>query len=157
ALCDPLVRAGGALARLPFVREEVLEEVVAPLRRRLGPGDFEAARDRVTAHAGAEAALPSETLLLEHGRLGVGADELRVPGTVGLAERVATGDQRDRLLVVHRHAAEGLPDVLGCGDRVRLPVRTLRVDVDQAHLHGTEGILEVAVARIALVVEPRLL
>ena len=35
----------------------------------------------------------------------------RVDRAVGLAERVAADDERDRLLVVHRHAAERLADV----------------------------------------------
>ena len=45
----------GLLRQLPLVAEEVLEEAVAPLRRRRGPGDLEAAGDRVRALAGAEA------------------------------------------------------------------------------------------------------
>src|ERR1700753_2672588 len=32
---------------------------------------------------------------------------------MGLAERVAADDERHCLLVIHRHAAEGLPDVPG--------------------------------------------
>jgi hypothetical protein len=42
---------------------------------------------------------------------GFGADERRIARAVGLAEGVAAGDQGDRLLVVHRHAREGLADV----------------------------------------------
>ena len=38
-----------------------------------------------------------------------------------------------------------------------LPIRPLRVDVDQTHLHGTEGTLELTVAGIAPVLEPVLL
>ena len=34
----------------------------------------------------------------------------------------------------------------GGGDRVGIPVRALRVDVDQPHLHGAERRLELAVA-----------
>ena len=63
-----------------------------------------------------------------------------------LAERVAAGDQRDRLLVVHRHALERLADIPRRGERVRLAVRPFRIDVDQTHLHGGERILKFAVA-----------
>ena len=35
ALGDPLMRAGRAFGQLPFVLEQVLEEIIAPLRRRL--------------------------------------------------------------------------------------------------------------------------
>jgi hypothetical protein len=64
----PLMRAGRALGQFPFVAEQVLEEVVAPLRGRGGPGDFQAAGDRVAAFAGAKAVLPAQALLLEAGR-----------------------------------------------------------------------------------------
>ena len=108
--------------------------------------------DRVLALAGAERVLPAEAHLLDRRALGLAADVLvGVGGAVGLAERVTAGDQRDGLLVVHRHAAERLADVAGGGERVRVAVRALRVDVDQAHLHGAERLLELAVARVALV------
>ena len=66
------MRTGRALRQFPFVAEQVLEEVVAPLRGRGGPGDFQAAGDRVGAFARAEAVLPAEALLLEAGRFGLG-------------------------------------------------------------------------------------
>ena len=61
------------------------------------------------------------------------------------------------LLVVHRHARERLADVLGGGKRVGVAVRALRVDVDQAHLHGAERACELALAAVALVAQPRVL
>ena len=73
-----------------------------------------------------------------------------------LAEGVAAGDQRDGLLVVHRHAAEGLADVLRGREGIGVAVRAFRVDVDQAHLHGAERLGELAVAAVAFVAEPRL-
>jgi hypothetical protein len=73
---------------------------------------------------------------------------------VGLAERVAAGDERDGLLVVHRHAGERLADVARRGERVRVAVGALRVHVDEPHLDGREGVLELAVARVALVAQP---
>jgi hypothetical protein len=93
-------------------------------------------------------------MLLDRARLGLGADELRVAGAVHLAEGVAAGDQRDGLLVVHRHAGERLADVAGRRERVGVAVGALRVDVDQAHLHGAERVLQLAVAAVALVAEP---
>ncbi len=73
---------------------------------------------------------------------------------MGLAEGVAAGDQRDGLLVVHRHAREGLADIARRGERVRIAVRAFRIDVDQAHLHGAERALQLAVAAVALVRQP---
>ena len=76
---------------------------------------------------------------------------------MGLAERVPAGDERDRLLIVHGHAPERLPDVPGSGERVRVAVRPLRIHVDQAHLNGAERLRELPVAAVALVSEPRAL
>src|SRR6059036_4001963 len=95
----PLMRAGRALRQLPFVAEQVVEVVVAPLRRRGGPGDFQAAGDGVATLARAEAVVPAEALRLDLGRFRIGPHmRRRGGGAVGLAEAVAAGDQRDSLL-----------------------------------------------------------
>src|SRR5437879_8571412 len=103
----PLVRTGRAFRQLPFIAEQVAEEVVAPLRRRAGPGDFEAAADRVTTLACAEVARPAEALLLDAGSFRLRTHQCRIAGTVGLAEGVTASDESNRLFVVHRHASEG--------------------------------------------------
>ncbi len=134
----PLLCARRALRQLPFVLEQVLEEVVAPLRRCLRPGDFRTAGDGVAADAGGMLALPAEALILERAAFRIRSDQRRIAGAVGLAEAVAAGNQRDGLFVVHRHAEERLADVPGRRDRVGVAVRTFRIDVDQAHLHRAE-------------------
>ena len=151
----PLLRAGRALRQLPFVLEQVLEEVIAPLGRRLRPGDFRTAGDGVTADAGIVLALPAEPLILDRAAFRVRPDQRRIAGAVRLAERVAAGNQRDGLLVVHRHAEEGFADVLGRRDRVRVAVRSFRVDVDETHLHGAERLRELTFAAVAFVAQPR--
>src|SRR5512132_3012693 len=85
----PLMRTRRALRQFPIVAEQVREEVVAPLRGRGGPGDLQAAGDRVTAFAGAEAALPAQSLLLDTGRFGLRPHMGCGAGTVGLTEGVA--------------------------------------------------------------------
>src|SRR5581483_10255891 len=97
---------------------QVVEEVVAPPGRRLRPRDLRTAGDGVGADAGAVPAFPAEALVLDGGALRLRPDQRRIASTVGLAEAVAAGDQRDGLLVVHRHAEEGLADVLGGGERI---------------------------------------
>ena len=152
------MRTGRALRQLPFVAEQVREEAVAPLRRRRGPGDFQAAGDGVATLAGAEATLPAEALLLDVGRFRSRPHQRRIARAVRLAEGVAAGDQRDGLLVVHRHAGECLADVPRRRDRIRIAVRAFRIDVDQAHLDGSERIREIALSGIARVVtQPGLL
>ena len=73
---------------------------------------------------------------------------------MGLAERVAAGDQRHRLLVVHRHAREGLANVARRRQRIGIAVGPFGIDVDQAHLHGAQRALELAIAAVALVGQP---
>jgi hypothetical protein len=99
--------------------------------------------------------LPAEALILGTGAFGLGTDVLGGIGSaVRLAEGVATGDERHSLLVIHRHAGKGLADVFGRGERTRLTVRAFGVDVDEAHLHSGQGLLQIAVAGVALVGEP---
>ena len=57
---------------------------------------------------------------------GSGPTKRGIARAVGLAEGVAAGDQGDGLLVVHRHAGEGLADVAGRGERIGVAVRALR-------------------------------
>src|SRR5262245_19335355 len=106
----PLLRASRALRQLPLVFEQVLEEVIAPLGRRLRPGDFRTTGDGITADAGLVLALPAEALIFKGASFRLRSDQRRVAGAVGLAERVAAGDQRDGLFVVHRHTEERLAD-----------------------------------------------
>ncbi|MGY4347160.1 hypothetical protein ACVWXM_003627 [Bradyrhizobium sp. GM7.3] len=154
ALGRPLLRTARALSQLPFVLEQVLEEVVAPLRRRRGPGHLETAGDGIAANARRVLALPAEALIFERARFRLRSDQRRIAGAVGLAEGVAAGDQCDGFLVVHRHAEKGLANVLGRGDRIRLAVRAFRIDVDEAHLHRAERLGELAFAAVALIAQP---
>jgi hypothetical protein len=108
----PLVRAGRALGQLPFVLEQIVEEVVAPFRRCLRPGHFRATGDGVGAKAGAMLALPAEALILKGRAFRLGTNQRWIAGTVGLAESVTAGDQRDGFFVVHRHTEERLADIL---------------------------------------------
>src|SRR5262245_30319202 len=103
----PLMGAGRALREFPLVAEQVLEVVVAPFRGRRGPGDFQAAGDRVSAHASTEFVSPAKALLGEVGRFGIRSAIGIRGGSVSLAEAMAADDERHRLLVVHRHAPEG--------------------------------------------------
>ncbi len=150
----PLMRASRALGQLPLVLEQVVEEVAAPFGRRLRPGDFRTAGDGVGTEARAVLALPAQPLVFDLAAFRLRPDQRGIARAMGLAERMAAGDQRDRLLVVHRHAREGLADVARRADRVRLAVRSFRVDVDQAHLHGAQRARKLALAAVALVAQP---
>src|SRR5580700_10561526 len=70
----PLVRTRRTLCQFPLVAEQIFEIVVAPLRRRRGPNHFQAAADRLSAAALAEAILPAEALLFDSGAFGLSAD-----------------------------------------------------------------------------------
>ena len=88
---------------------------------------------------------------------GSGPTSFGIAGAVGFAEGVTAGDERDRLFVVHGHAAERFANILGRRQGIGLAVRPFRIHVDETHLHGSERILEIAVARVALVAKPGVL
>src|ERR1700733_7406423 len=100
----PLLGPCRTLGQLPFVFEEIVEEVVAPLRRRLRPSDLGTAGDRILTDAAAELALPAEALIFARPPFRLRPDQRRIAGAMGLAEGVAAGDERNGLFIVHRHA-----------------------------------------------------
>lgn len=74
---------------------------------------------------------------------------------MALAEGVAARDQRHGLLVVHRHAGEGHPDVVGRPLRIAVGVGSLGVHVDERLVGGGERVLQVVVG-VAVLAAPAL-
>ena len=91
--------------------------------------------------------MPAQALHLQACRFRLGADVVGGAGTMGLAERVATGDQGHGFFIVHGHAAKGFTDVLARGHGVGVTFRAFRVHVDQAHLHGGQRVFQVTLGR----------
>jgi hypothetical protein len=152
SLATHCLRARGAALLFPFELEQVLEEVVAPLRGGGGPGHFQPAGDGVLAMSTAEVAGPAQALRFDRATLGFRALVRFRRRAVRLAEGVATGDQRDDFLVVHGHAVEGGADVLGRGHVVAAGVRAFGVHIDQAHVRRAQALDQDAVALEALVI-----
>src|SRR5208282_5332457 len=111
------MRTCRALGQFPFVAEQVRKEVGAPLRWRSGPDDFQAAADRVITLTRAKAALPAEALLLDARGFRHWTHQCRIASAVGFAEGVTAGNERNGLLVIHRHAGESLSDIPRRGNR----------------------------------------
>src|ERR1044072_131324 len=84
----PLPCPSRALGQLPLVLEQIVEEVIAPRRRRLRPGDLRAAGDGVGADTRAVLALPTEALVFDGAAFRLRSNQRRVAGAVGLAEGV---------------------------------------------------------------------
>ena len=126
----PLVRTGRTLGQFPFVTEQIPEEVVAPLSRRAGPDNFQAAGNRVISFACAKFALPAEALFLDGSGFRLSTDMLRVACAVSFSEGVAARDECNSLLVVHCHAREDFADILGSGKRIWVAVRAFRINID---------------------------
>ena len=151
----PLLCTGRALGQFPLITEQVFQVVVVPLGWFGGPCAFQAAGDRVGAIAVAKGVLPAEALLFNPGALGFGANVfVRIGSAVSLAEGMAAGNQREGLLVVHRHAAEGLADIAYSSGWIRLSIGSFRIHVNQAHLDSAERMVELTFALIAFVPQP---
>src|SRR5262249_28372024 len=92
--------------QLIVVLVQVVQEPAVPLRRVTGPGALEPASDRVVALAATKPGLPAEALLLQAGAFRFGTDVLGIRGsTMGLADRVAADDERNRPCAIDRKAA----------------------------------------------------
>src|SRR5262249_11549101 len=99
-----------------------------------------------------------EPLLLKAGALRFGADVLEGGGgAMSLADRVAADDEREGLLVIHRHAGERLTNVLPGQGRIRVAARPLWIHVDQAHVISADRAMEFSLTAMALVSKPGIL
>ena len=117
-----------------------------------GPGAFDAAGHGVATNATAFFVEPAKALGFQIFALGVGAQVSGAAVAVGLADGVSTGRQGCGLLVVHGHAGKGHTHVVSGTQGIRLAANAFGVDVDQAHLHGSQRVLErCAVSALALV------
>src|ERR1700720_1779651 len=131
--------------------EQCVEVPIVPLYRARGPCAFQTAGDRVGAFAAAERVFPAEALLLNGGALRFGADIFaRIGSAVGFAERVPAGNERNGLLVIHRHAGEGFADIARRGDWIGLSIRPLRIHINQSYLTSCERFIRETFARMAM-------
>ena len=73
---------------------------------------------------------------------------------MAFSEGMAARNEGDSLLVIHRHAGEGLTDVPCCSKRVWIAIWAFRIDVNQSHLNGGQRVRKVAIATVSLVIEP---
>src|ERR1700732_2906249 len=138
--------------------EQCVKVPVVPLYRARGPCAFQTAGDRVGAFATAESVCPAQALLLNGGALRFSADIFaRIGSAVGFAERVRAGNERNGLLVIHRHASECFADIACRTDWIGLSVGPLRIHINQSHLNCGERFIELTIAAVALVPQPRAL
>ena len=151
----PLMRTGRALGQFPLELEQNVEIIVVPLNGVGGPRTLNAAADGVDLDAAAKAAVPAQALLLQGGSFRFRTHILfGVGGAMALAKGVATRHQRHRFFVIHGHAGKGFTDVPCRSHRVGPAIGAFRVDINQTHLHGGQGVLQFTVTAVALVVEP---
>lgn len=124
-LGHPLVSTSRTLGELPLKLEEVLKEVVAPLGGSLGPGHLESTGGGVGTLSGLVRVGPAEALRLKACSLGLGTDVIGGTCSVGLAERVASGNEGNGLLIVHGHTGKCIADVSSSSHGIGVAIRTL--------------------------------
>ena len=147
----PLDGACRALDLFPLVLEQHFEVAHIPLSGVGFPSALEAAGGGIGAFASAMGVDPTKTHFVHRRAFGLGAHFGGVTGTVHLAKGVATGHQCHGFVVVHGHAGKGFAHIVSRQLGVGVAVRALWVDVDEAHLHGGQGVFEVALAAVAAV------
>ena len=158
----PLLRPRGRAHQLIFIVEQQPEIILRPFGRRIHPRPFDAAGDGVLAETALVSARPAKALERNVRAFGSRIDQARVARAVRLAERMAARRQRDRLLMVHRHALEGDLDVARRLQRVGIAARPFRIDVDEAHLDRRQRMLQLQLAvgldaRLGALADPFLL
>src|ERR1022692_121101 len=106
------MRTGRALRQFPVEAEQVGEEVVAPLGRRLGPNDFQTATNGVSTKTFTKFILPPEALVVDVGTFWFSTHVVSGNGSaVGLPEGMPAGNQCDCFFVVHGHPTKCFANV----------------------------------------------
>ena len=73
---------------------------------------------------------------------------------MSLAKSMTACNESNGFLVVHGHAPEGFANVTSSGNWIRISIWTLRINVNQPHLHGTEGVVKFSVSTVTFVPKP---
>ena len=117
----------------PFIFEQVLEEIVAPLGRRLRPDHFQTGSNCVCTRAAAVAAGPAQALRFNWCGFWIGAYVRSRCSTVSFAQRMTAANQRYGFFVVHAHVTEGRANSRCRRERFAAMVRPFRVHIDKTH------------------------
>ena len=153
-LWGPLHGTGRAFGHFPLEPQQVVEVSHVPACRGLRPCAFKPAGQGVDAVAGLVLVGPAKALSFQWRGFGIGAGILAAHGTMRLTKGVTTRDQRDRFIVVHRHPAKGVADVIGRALQIGFAVRPFGVHIDQAHLHSGQRVFQRAFLAVAFVAQP---
>ena len=153
-LGDPLPGAGWTFGQLPVVAEHHLEIALVPAGGVRLPGPFNATGDGVFRLAGLEAVVPAQSLLMQGCTFRFCREVGCWCGAMALAEGVTTGHECHGFLNGHAHACKRFTHISAGGDGIRFAARTLRIDVDQAHLHGCQRLVQVSLCVSPIVVKP---
>ena len=150
----PLHSTGRAFGHFPLEPQQVVEIGHVPACRGLRPCAFKPAGQGVDAVAGLVLVGPAKALAFQWRRFGIGAGILAAHGTVRFTKGVTTRDQRHGFIVVHRHPAKGVADVIGRALQIGFAVWPFGVHIDQAHLHSGQRVFQGALFAITLAAEP---
>ncbi len=153
----PLVRSSRRLGLLPLISEQKVEIAHVPFDWIGGPSAFDAGRYGEICLALHVRVQPAEALGFNRRAFRCRAKGAGIAVAMCLADRVAAAGERGSFLVIHCHAGKGFAD-FKCGlRRIERALDTLRIDVDEAHLHSRKRILQrvrLGVVVIAVAAQP---
>ena len=136
----PLMCASRTFGQFPFKAKQIFKEIIAEFGGRCCPRHLKAAGDGITGFAGLESAGPAQSLGFHCSGFRFRPKMCSRPGTVGFAKAVAPCNKCYGFFIIHRHACESFANVACRSQRIRFSVRPFRIDIDQAHLHGSQRV-----------------
>ena len=148
---NPLQGARWTAGLLPLKVQQVLQVQRGPLGRCLGPRALKATGYRIFGMAFTAFVFPTQTLFLN-----AGGTWLRTDTGTGLvramhfAEGVTTGHQRHGFLIAHGHSSKSDSNISSRPDWIRLAHRPFWIDINQTHVGGAEGPLQLTALILAI-------
>ena len=150
----PLVCSSRTLNKLPFITKKHIKIPIIPLSRIWCPCSFNSTCNGVTAHTFAMITVPAKAHFIYISTLRFYCLVVLTCSTMCFPERMTTSSKSNCLIIIHCHSAKCFSDIFGTCNWVRIAVRSLRVDIDQTHLHCTKGLVKDSVTSVTFVCQP---
>ena len=127
---------------------------MAPFSWCCCPRYFQARCNCISAFSGFIGAFPAKTLFFDWRSFRFSTNMRCRTCSVGFTKRVSASNKCYCFFVVHSHSPECFSNIDCRSDRIRIPVGTFRVHINQSHLNRSKWVFQLSVARIALVFQP---
>ena len=153
---NPLVCSCRTLYQIPVILEQRLQIAHIPFGGIWFPSSFNTAGDGVTTFTSTEFIVPAQAHFFNGGSFWLWSHISGISCSVGFTKGMTTSNEGNGFLIIHAHSSKGGADVTARSHCIRHTVGAFGIYVNQSHLYSCQGIVQLAVASVAIVIKPLL-